>query len=76
MIPDEILATLDQLDDFIDREIKSLKREDDNVRFFDHRREWEALLREMRRRADAARRSSELSDRVDNARFRHARAVR
>ena len=68
-IPDEIQSTLDQLDDFIEREIKPLEREDDNIRFFDHRREWartdfdnggvpradwEELLREMRRRADAA----------------------
>ena len=68
-IPEEIQSTLDKLDDFIEREIKPLEREDDNMRFFDHRREWartdfdnggvpradwEALLREMRRRADAA----------------------
>ena len=68
-IPDEIQSTLDQLDEFIEREIKPLEREDDNMRFFDHRREWartdfdnggvpradwEELLREMRRRADAA----------------------
>jgi len=68
-IPDEIQSTLDQLDDFIDREIKPLEGVDDNIRFFDHRREWartdfdnggvpradwEELLREMRRRADAA----------------------
>jgi acyl-CoA dehydrogenase len=68
-IPDEIQSTLEQLDDFIEREIKPLEREDDNIRFFDHRREWartdfdhggvpradwEELLREMRRRADAA----------------------
>ena len=68
-IPDEIQSTLDQLDDFIEREIKPLEGEDDNIRFFDHRREWartdfdnggvpradwEELLREMRRRADAA----------------------
>ena len=68
-IPDDIQTTLDQLDDFIEREIKPLEQQDDNVRFFDHRREWartdfdnggvpradwEALLREMRRRADAA----------------------
>ena len=39
-IPDEIQSTLDQLDDFIEREIKPLEREDDNIRFFDHRREW------------------------------------
>ncbi|MEP7114694.1 MAG: acyl-CoA dehydrogenase family protein, partial [Ilumatobacteraceae bacterium] len=68
-IPAEIQTTLDQLDDFIQREIRPLEQVDDNVRFFDHRREWartdfdnggvpradwEELLREMRRRADAA----------------------
>ena len=68
-IPGDIQSTLDQLDDFIEREIKPLEQRDDNVRFFDHRREWartdfdnggvpradwEDLLREMRRRADAA----------------------
>ncbi len=68
-IPPEIQATLDSLDAFIDAEIKPLQAADDNERFFDHRREWartdfendgvpradwEALLREMRRRADAA----------------------
>ncbi|REJ84707.1 MAG: acyl-CoA dehydrogenase family protein [Acidobacteria bacterium] len=68
-IPDEIAAYLDELDDFIQREIKPLEEQDDNIRFFDHRREdartdwdrgglpneeWEALLREARRRADAA----------------------
>ena len=68
-IPADIQATLDALDDFIAREIAPLQAEDDNERFFDHRREysrtdfendgvprkeWEDLLREMRRRADAA----------------------
>ena len=68
-IPADIQETLDQLDAFIDAEIKPLEQQDDNIRFFDHRREWartdfdndgvpradwEALLREMRRRADAA----------------------
>lgn len=68
-IPKEIQTTLDELDAFIEREIKPLEQQDDNIRFFDHRREWartdfdnggvpradwEALLREMRRRADAA----------------------
>jgi alkylation response protein AidB-like acyl-CoA dehydrogenase len=68
-IPPEIEATLDGLDDFIEREIMPLERADDNIRFFDHRREyartdfdrggvprpeWEELLAEMRRRADAA----------------------
>jgi acyl-CoA dehydrogenase len=68
-IPSDIQDYLDRLDRFIDDEIKPLEREGDNIRFFDHRREdsrtdwdrdgwpneeWEALLREMRRRADAA----------------------
>src|SRR5258708_481498 len=61
--------TLRGLDSFIDREILPLQHSDDNMRFFDHRREWartdwerqglpskewEALLGEARRRADAA----------------------
>jgi acyl-CoA dehydrogenase len=68
-IPRELAEYLVVLDEFIDREIKPLEQADDNVRFFDHRREdartdwdrgglpnedWEALLREARRRADAA----------------------
>ncbi len=68
-IPKEISDYLKILDDFIEKEIKPLEQENDNIRFFDHRREdartdwdrgglpnkeWEQLLREMRRRADAA----------------------
>src|SRR6478672_6227831 len=68
-IPAEIFAYLRELDEFIEREIRPLERENDNIRFFDHRREhartdwdndgqprheWEALLGEMRRRADKA----------------------
>jgi alkylation response protein AidB-like acyl-CoA dehydrogenase len=68
-IPPDLAAYLVVLDEFIEREIKPLEEADDNVRFFDHRREhartdwdggglprpeWEALLREARRRADAA----------------------
>ncbi len=68
-IPEEIKAKLRELDEFIEREIRPLERENDNMRFFDHRREWartdwenggvprrdwEELLREMRRRADRA----------------------
>ena len=68
-IPAEISAYLRELDAFIEREIRPLERENDNIRFFDHRREhartdwdndgqprheWEALLAEMRRRADKA----------------------
>src|SRR5687767_11799114 len=68
-IPDDIQATLDALDAFIEEEIRPLEQQDDNARFFDHRREWartdfeaggtprvewEDLLREMRRRADRA----------------------
>jgi alkylation response protein AidB-like acyl-CoA dehydrogenase len=68
-IPKDIADYLVVLDDFIAREIKPLEQQDDNIRFFDHRREWartdfdnnglprkewEDLLREARRRADAA----------------------
>ena len=68
-IPQSIEDYLVVLDDFIAREIKPLEAQDDNIRFFDHRREhartdwdrgglpreeWEELLWEMRRRADAA----------------------
>ena len=68
-IPEEIKTYLAELDAFIAREIKPLEEQDDNIRFFDHRREyartdwdndgqprheWEELLGEMRRRADAA----------------------
>ena len=38
-IPKEIADYLDVLDDFIEQEIKPLENENDNIRFFDHRRE-------------------------------------
>ena len=38
-LPQDLLAYLDELDDFIAREIKPLEQQDDNIRFFDHRRE-------------------------------------
>ncbi len=65
-LPADVTAYLEELDRFIETEIKPLESE--NSRFFDHRREhartdwdnnglpqrdWEELLREMRRRADA-----------------------
>jgi alkylation response protein AidB-like acyl-CoA dehydrogenase len=68
-IPADLASYLTELDDFIEAEIRPLERQDDNIRFFDHRREdartdwdrgglpnhdWEALLAEARRRADAA----------------------
>ncbi|MBV8692415.1 MAG: acyl-CoA dehydrogenase family protein [Actinobacteria bacterium] len=68
-IPADIQQTLDDLDAFIEAEIKPLENENDNIRFFDHRREWartdfeaggtprkewEELLGEMRRRANSA----------------------
>jgi alkylation response protein AidB-like acyl-CoA dehydrogenase len=68
-IPADLQAYLDELDAFIDAEIKPLESQDDNIRFFDHRREWartdfeggglpreewEELLKEAMRRADAA----------------------
>ena len=58
-IPEGLQNYLSVLDDFIEAEIKPLENENDNIRFFDHRREdartdwdrgglpneeWEALL--------------------------------
>ena len=66
-LPDHLPGVLDEIDAFIEREIKPLERE--NMQYFDQRREyartdwdnggvparaWEDLLDEMRRRADAA----------------------
>lgn len=68
-IPQEIADYLGVLDAFIEAEIRPLQEQDDNMRFFDHRREWartdfengglprpewEDLLREAKRRADKA----------------------
>ncbi|TDP43553.1 acyl-CoA dehydrogenase family protein [Zavarzinia compransoris] len=68
-LPADLVAYLDGMDAFIAREIQPLEAADDNMRFFDHRREWartdweagglprhewETLLAEARRRADAA----------------------
>ena len=68
-IPADITACLAELDAFIAREIKPIENRDDNIRFFDHRREhartdwdnqglpredWWALLATMRRVADQA----------------------
>src|SRR5205085_11048930 len=68
-IPEALKQYLATLDRFIEAEIKPLEQADDNMRFFDHRREWartdfdhgglprqewEALLGEARRRADRA----------------------
>jgi acyl-CoA dehydrogenase len=68
-LPADLVAYLAELDAFIDAEIRPLQAQDDNERFFDHRREyartdfesgglprheWEELLGEARRRADRA----------------------
>jgi len=68
-LPQDLVDYLAELDDFIEREIKPLENSNDNIRFFDHRREdartdwdrgglpnheWEELLYEARQRADAA----------------------
>jgi alkylation response protein AidB-like acyl-CoA dehydrogenase len=65
----ELTAYLAELDAFIETTIKPLEEADDNIRFFDHRREhartdwdnnglprpeWEALLAKARRAADEA----------------------
>ena len=66
-LPDHLPGVLADMDEFIEVEIKPLERE--HIQYFDHRREhartdwdnggvprreWEELLGEMRRRADAA----------------------
>ena len=68
-LPTALTAYLGDLDTFIAEEIAPLQAQDDNERFFDHRREWartdfensglprhewEQLLREAARRADKA----------------------
>jgi len=68
-LPEDLIQYLNDLDAFIAAEITPLQYENDNNRFFDHRREhartdwdngglprseWEALLREAVRRADKA----------------------
>jgi alkylation response protein AidB-like acyl-CoA dehydrogenase len=68
-LPTKLVEYLAELDEFIEREIKPLEQADDNIRFFDHRREdartdwdndgiptreWEDLLGQARRLADAA----------------------
>lgn len=68
-IPRDLADYLLELDEFIERVIKPLENQDDNIRFFDHRREdartdwergglpnadWEALLEKAKRLADAA----------------------
>ena len=69
VIPADIQNLLSDLDEFIEDVIKPIENENDNIRFFDHRREdartdwdrdglpnaeWEGLLRRMRDEADAA----------------------
>ena len=68
-IPEDVTTLLKRLDSFIDEVIRPLEQTDDNVRFFDHRREdartdwerdglpnlaWEALLAKAKRLADGA----------------------
>ena len=68
-LPRDLVEYLAELDAFIEREIEPLQAQDDNERFFDHRREWartdfdngglprhewEALLAEAKRRSDKA----------------------
>jgi len=68
-LPDDLSALLDELDRFIDDVVKPIENADDNIRFFDHRREdsrtdwdrgglpneeWEMLLHRVKRLADEA----------------------
>jgi len=69
IIDPELVAYLAELDAFIEAKIKPLENKDDNIKYFDHRREyertdweagglpkheWEALLGEARKLADEA----------------------
>ena len=38
-LPPDLVAYLAELDAFIEAEIKPIEQRDDNIRFFDHRRE-------------------------------------
>ena len=68
-LPPELVAYLAELDSFIEAKIKPLEQRDDNMRYFDHRREyertdwdagglpkkeWEELLGQARKLADEA----------------------
>ena len=68
-VPEELQQLLAEIDAFIEAEIRPLEEIDDNIRFFDHRREdartdwdrgglpndeWENLLHRAKRLADAA----------------------
>ncbi len=68
-LPQDLVDYIAEVDDFVEREIKPLEEQNDNIRFFDHRREdartdwergglpneeWEQLLAEAKRRADEA----------------------
>jgi acyl-CoA dehydrogenase len=68
-LPAELTDLLEEIDGFIETEIRPLEQVDDNARFFDHRREyartdfeadgiprteWESLLEQMMDRADRA----------------------
>src|SRR5205807_5646949 len=39
-LPAEIRALLEEIDEFILTDVRPMEREDDNARFFDHRREY------------------------------------
>jgi acyl-CoA dehydrogenase len=68
-MPAELATVIEEIDSFIETDIRPLEAERDNARFFDHRREhartdferggipsaaWEELLEEMVSRADRA----------------------
>jgi acyl-CoA dehydrogenase len=68
-LPKDLVEFLEKLDAFIEDKIKPIENRDDNIRFFDHRREWartdfengglprpewEALLGQARAEADKA----------------------
>ncbi|MEZ5255874.1 MAG: acyl-CoA dehydrogenase family protein [Ilumatobacteraceae bacterium] len=68
-LPEDLTSLLAELDTFIEDVVKPIENSDDNIRFFDHRREdartdwergglpneeWEQLLHRVKRLADEA----------------------
>ena len=87
-IPTDIAAFLEEVDQFIEDKIKPLEQMDDNIRFFDHRREdartdwerqgllneeWESLLRKAKEMAIEADIQLPVSSRIRRPRGRQPR---
>ncbi len=73
-LPQDLVAYLAELDDFITAEIRPVEQRDDNIRFFDHRREWARTNFEdqglpRREWEDLRREACKLADKAGHWRF-------